>query len=957
MTKHKDGYLGNPHLKPIGVHQQFTPAQVKEYIKCSNDPIYFVEKYVKIVAVDKGLVPFEMYDFQKALIEKLHNNRFVIGKLPRQVGKTTTVGAYILHYVLFNQNMNVAVLANKQSTAIEILGRIKMAFEYLPKWLQQGVVEWNKGSVVLENGSKILAAATSSSAIRGGSYNCISGDSLVTIRNVETGDIFDTSIKELYANSSRNIINYTYSYGTARKQIQEVVLFPYGEGAKSCYGRWDSHRESPHHSEIAWRDKREIQLSNTNNTGASIDTSTSSAISEWEGESEDGTRLLPDGERETRTTVETISEYTIRSRKELFGGKENYENGIETLRGNKEENSSSEYREETIRFGKTKNIRSKHGSIGGTETTEGIWGESFSIVHWTQENKRTLRQNQQKSRENSEDCGKTSWYETNIGSEAANERSSEGTNIPSGWSLEQGDEDGRWEVSTHTGFKKFHGISKAQSKNTIKLSLRDGQELICTLDHQISTTHGFVTAGSLTIGDLIECRDGISSIENIENSGYIDVYDLLEVEDHHCYYANNIKVHQCILLDEFAHIPIQIAEEFFSSVYPTITSGQTTKMFIISTPNGLNMFYYYWKGAINKQNGYIPFEVHWSQVPLYPGGPLRGEKWKAEMISKTSEKQFQCEFECDFVGSSNTLISSQKLHTLVFNPPLLRTKEGLVIHEEPIRENDESKTQDHIYFITVDTARGQGKDYSAFVVVDVTEFPYKIVAQYRNNTVSPLLYPSVIRTVAKKYNNAYVLVEINDIGSQVADILHTDLEYENIIKTSFMGRKGQVITEGFGSAKQNHLGLKTSVATKKIGCAVLKNLVEEDKLIITDFDVINELITFVSKKNSYEADDGHTDDLIACLTMFAWCTRQEFFKNLTDMDIRLAMYSREIEKIEDDLLPFGYYDDGLTEQSVVEEEDEWTGDGNDRWLIREKTDIKISFNLHITDADEYGGLH
>ena len=293
MTVKKDGYLGNPNLKPVGVQQQFSPDQVKEYIKCANDPVYFVEKYVKIVAVDKGLVPFEMYDFQKELISRLHENRFVIGKLPRQVGKTTTVGAYLLHYVLFNQNMNVAILANKQSTAIEILGRIKMAYEYLPKWLQQGVIEWNKGSIVLENGSRILAAATSSSAIRGGSFNCI-------------------------------------------------------------------------------------------------------------------------------------------------------------------------------------------------------------------------------------------------------------------------------------------------------------------------------------------------------------------------------------LLDEFAHIPTQIAEEFFTSVYPTITSGQSTKMFIISTPNGLNMFYYYWKGAINNQNGYVPFEVHWSQVPKYPGGALRDEKWKQEMISKTSEKQFEQEFEC---VSGDTLVSvrdktTNKIHEI-----------------------------------------------------------------------------------------------------------------------------------------------------------------------------------------------------------------------------------------------------------------------------------------------------
>jgi len=571
MTKAKDGYLGNPNLKPVGVQQQFTPHQVEEYIKCSNDPGYFVKNYVKIVAVDKGLVPFEMYDYQEELIDTLHNNRFVIGKLPRQTGKTTTVGSYLLHYVLFNQNVNIAILANKQTTAIEILSRIKMAYEYLPKWLQQGVIEWNKGSIVLENGSRIIASATSSSAIRGGSFNCI-------------------------------------------------------------------------------------------------------------------------------------------------------------------------------------------------------------------------------------------------------------------------------------------------------------------------------------------------------------------------------------LLDEFAHIPTQIAEEFFTSVYPTITSGQSTKMFIISTPNGLNMFYYYWKGAINKQNGYVPFEVHWSQVPKYPGGPLRDEKWKQDMISKTSEKQFEQEFECDFLGSSNTLISSARLHTLVYSKPILRTKDGMNIYQEPIRKDlDIPKSQDHLYFITADVAEGQGKDYTAAVVLDVTEFPYKVVATYRNNTVSPLLFASVLKTIARKYNNAHVLIEVNSIGIEVANVLHTDLEYENIVKTAMMGRKGQIITEGYGPVKKIQMGVKTSVLTKKVGCQVLKNLIEEDKLIVEDADIISEFTTFISKKQSFEAEDGHNDDLVMCLVLFAWATRQQYFKNLTDMDVRLAMYQKDIEEIEDQMLPFGYYSDGVSDAEEAEEDMKWSS-GNDHWLIFDRKDVKTPWD-------------
>lgn len=574
MTKAKDGYLGNPNLKPIGIQQQFTPEQVKEYITCANDPSYFIKKFVKIVAVDKGLVPFGLYDFQEELINILHNNRFVIGKLPRQVGKTTTVGSYLLHYVLFNQNVNVAILANKQSTAIEILSRIKMAFEYLPKWLQQGVIEWNKGSVVLENGSKIIASATSSSAIRGGSYNAI-------------------------------------------------------------------------------------------------------------------------------------------------------------------------------------------------------------------------------------------------------------------------------------------------------------------------------------------------------------------------------------LCDEFAHIPTQIAEEFFTSVYPTITSGQSTKMFIISTPNGLNMFYHYWKGAINKQNGYVPFEVHWSQVPKYPGGPLRDDTWKQEMISQTSSSQFQQEMECDFLGSSNTLISPDKLHTLVHSKPILRTKDGMNIYQEPIRIDPDVKTSvNHNYFITADVSEGQGKDYTAMTVIDITQFPYRVVAVFRNNTVSPLLFASVLKTVAKKYNNAHVLIEINGIGSEVANVLHTDLEYENIVKAAMMGRKGQIITEGFGPAKKVQLGVKTSVLTKKVGCQVLKNMIEEDKLITEDADNIAEFTTFISKKQSFEAEDGHTDDIVMCLVIFAWATRQQYFKNLTDMDVRVEMYKEDIEQMEDNMLPFGFFSDASMSQEDEDENIQWSG-GGDKWLIYDQREFRPSHsNLH-----------
>ena len=515
-------YLGNHNLKAADVPVEFTEDQVQEYLKCASDPIYFIKNYIKIVSLDEGLVPFEMWDFQEDIVEKVHNNRFVIAKLPRQTGKSTTMISYLLHYTLFNQSVSVAILANKLATARELLSRLKLAYEYLPKWMQQGIIEWNKGSIELENGSKILASATSSSAVRGGSFNMI-------------------------------------------------------------------------------------------------------------------------------------------------------------------------------------------------------------------------------------------------------------------------------------------------------------------------------------------------------------------------------------FLDEFAYVPENVAGEFFSSVYPTISSGKTTKVLMVSTPKGLNMFYKFWTDAENGRNEYVPIEVHWSAVPG------RDDKWKQQTISNTSEEQFATEFECDFIGSVHTLISTAKLKSMTYKTPTYDDGEGLLVYEEP--------KEDHHYVMTVDTARGQGNDFSAFSVFDTTQMPYTVVATYRSNTIAPMLYPNVINAVGKKYNTAHVFIEVNDIGGQVADILHSDLEYDNILMCTVKGRKGQVLSGGFGQG-ESIMGIRTTSVTKRVGCATLKSLVEGDQLLVEDFNTIAELTSFVAKKQSFEADDGHNDDLAMTLVMFAWLTSQDYWKDLMNTDVRKELFEDKMKQIEDEMLPFGFIDTG-----------------------------------------------
>ncbi|AGN33604.1 terminase large subunit [Synechococcus phage S-IOM18] len=535
-------YLGNPNLKKANVATNFTPEEVQEYIKCSEDPVYFIKTYIKIVSLDKGLIPFDMYDFQVDMTKKFHDNRFNIAKLPRQSGKSTIVTSYLLWYVLFNANVNVAILANKAATSREMLQRLQLSYENLPKWLQQGILQWNRGSLELENGSKIMAASTSSSAVRGMSFN---------------------------------------------------VIF----------------------------------------------------------------------------------------------------------------------------------------------------------------------------------------------------------------------------------------------------------------------------------------------------------------------------------LDEFAFVPNHIADQFFSSVYPTISSGKSTKVIIISTPHGMNMFYKLWHDAEKGKNEYIPTEVHWSAVPG------RDAAWKEQTIKNTSEQQFKVEFECEFLGSVDTLISPSKLRTMPYHDPIAQNK-GLAVYKRAEPE--------HNYIITVDVARGTSNDYSAFVVVDTTTVPYEVVARYRNNEIKPIVFPNIIVDVAKNYNNAYILCEVNDIGGQVADIIQFDLEYENLLMAAMRGRAGQQLGQGF-SGKKTQLGVKMSSAVKQVGCSNLKALIEEDKLLIPDYDTIAELTTFIVKGQSFAAEDGCNDDLAMCLVIFGWMAMQPYFKEMHDNDIRQRIYEDQRENIEQDMAPFGFVSDGL--------EDEYFADAQgDVWQVAEYGD-------------------
>lgn len=369
-----------------------------------------------------------------------------------------------------------------------------------------------------------------------------------------------------------------------------------------------------------------------------------------------------------------------------------------------------------------------------------------------------------------------------------------------------------------------------------------------------------------------------------------------------------------LYIDEAAIIPNNVAEEFFASVYPTISAGTTTKILLTSTPLGYNHFWKFWNEAEKGKNGFVSHFIPYWEIPG------RDEIWAEEQLRTLGEVKFNQEVLCEFLGSSNTLINGRTLAQMSSMDPIFYNDMGLMLYEEP--------QPGRTYVITVDVARGVGGDYSAFTLVDVTETPYKLVGKFKNNTIAPMLFPNVIHKTAKDYNNAMVLVETNDIGGQIADILYAELEYENILGTVKENNQ-TYISPGF--SKSTTLGVRTTKSVKRTGCFAIKSLLEEKKLNIFDADTIHEFSTFIEKNGSYMADEGYHDDLVMTLILFGWLTTNQYFRELTDVNVRERIYKQQMMQIEDELTPFGFVDDGSDEKTFVADNIVWSSDQNLPW--------------------------
>jgi len=350
-----------------------------------------------------------------------------------------------------------------------------------------------------------------------------------------------------------------------------------------------------------------------------------------------------------------------------------------------------------------------------------------------------------------------------------------------------------------------------------------------------------------------------------------------------------------LYLDEFAFV--DNAAEFYTSTYPVVSSGKDTKVIITSTANGIgNQYHKLWEGAVQGVNEYKAFRVDWWDVPG------RDEEWKAQTISNTSQLQFDQEFGNTFFGTGDTLINAETLMGFRAKPPK-KIIEGnsVYIYEEP--------EKDHQYVMTVDVSKGRGQDYSTFNVIDISTRPFRQVAVYRNNNISPLLFPNFIYKYAKVYNDAWVVVESNDQGGVVCNGLYHDLEYENLFIES--------------TVKSNRLGIEMNRKVKRLGCSGIKDILEEKKLDIVDENTILECSTFVAKGQSYEASDGNHDDLMMNLVMFGYFATGNYFQELTDVNLKDMMFKQRMQEIENDVLPFGFVDDGIDAAEADEQRDEW----------------------------------
>lgn len=461
-----------------------------------------------------------------------------------------------------------------------------------------------------------------------------------------------------------------------------------------------------------------------------------------------------------------------------------------------------------------------------------------------------------------------------------------------------------YKVLTESGYQDFDGIKIGESNKLLKLTFDDNSILECTYEHLIKLNdNSFKKAVDLDFDDITSSNLKLKSKEYTYESE--NVYDLVNVTNGNEYITNNVTSHNCVFIDEVAFIANNVWEEFYTSVYPVVESGKDTRIIMVSTPKGLNHFYKLWKDAEAGRNLYVPFKITWRDVPG------RDEKWRERTLANTSERAFMQEQEVNFLGSSNTLFDMNKIQEIVPQNPIIDDVDNYTkIYEEPI--------ENHTYIGFVDVSEGKEQDSSVIQIFDITQEPYKQVAVFCSNTISLMLFPFYINQLGKKYNDAYLLVENNSIGTSVTNDLFNDFEYENILYS--FKEDGKIYIDD-GQDDKGEMGIKMTKSSKKIGCNNIKEIFENGKLLINDMDTISQMSTFIRLGTSYAADPSAKahDDLITPLIHMGFLIKQRWFKDLLKEDVRANIAGI---KIKNEKMFLGFKQRGSETENLTPVEDD-----------------------------------
>lgn len=876
------GYLGNPLLKKANQSIDWTEELVAEYIKCSEDPVYFIEKYMKIINVDKGLVNFELYDYQKEMLSGFKDNRFNIITTARQAGKALPLDTKI-----------------PSPNGWMTMGDLKVGdFVFSDKGVPIKIsaisdifINHDCYKLYFDDGSTVVADAEHLWEVRKQGRN--KTPVVLTTKEMfeQSATFVDSRNKEVSKFSIK--VSDPVQYHKKEIEIDPYTLGVWLGDGSSADGRltciFDDLLEYKKHIPYNFSESHRKE-----NDGIYFGTMYN---------------LYTDLKKYNLLKNKHIpTDYLIND----------VENRLELLRGLMDTDGWVEKNGQnciSLSYSKYPQLIE--------DVYELLCSLGFKVFRKEYKKTNSVRFYFQ--------CPKSKFEIFKLSRKLDKQRQ-------------------EIKVSSYINSRFIRKIEKVETVPTKCIVVDSDNHLFLCSKHFIPTHNSTTTCGFILWYIIFNSEKTVALLANKGDTAR-EILGKIQLAYQHLpkwlqhgvkewnkgsfELENNSRVIAAatsasairgyainlLFIDEAAFIDNW--EEFFTSVLPTISSGTETKIVLVSTPNGLNHFHSIWVNANQKRNQYNFMKVDWTMVPG------RDENWKQQTLAAMNFdiEKFAQEHECEFLGSSGTLISGSKLKELVHQIPISQ-KDGLIQYKLP--------EQEHVYIMVCDVSRGKGLDYSAFQVIDVTKMPYNQVCVYRNNAIAPVDYASIIHGVAKGYNNASVLVEINDIGEQVSHSLHYDMGYDNILFTENAGRSGKRITAGFGGSNVDK-GIRTTRIVKSVGCSILKLLIEQNQLLIHDYHTINELSTFSKKGKSYEAEPTKHDDLVIGLVLFAWLSDQEYFKEYTDINTLKNLREKTEDDIEQDLAPFGFVITG-TEDYYDETYEQINPDA---WMFNEN--LKIDF--------------